>query len=61
MHHCLTINVKQIEEKYINLIKESWKFKYKTQINFLVEKIKREMNGIRITNRNKRGLLNLEG
>jgi len=32
-----------------------------TQIQYLVEKLNREMNGIRIVKRSKRGLVNLMG
>jgi len=49
MDHCFTINITPIEETCNNLIKESQEFKNITQINFLIEKMKREMNGIRHT------------
>lgn len=61
MHHCLTINITQIEETCNNLIKESQEFNNITQINYLIEKMKREMNGIHITKRIKRGLFNFVG
>jgi len=56
MHHCLTINIAQIEETCNNLIKETREFKNIALSNFLFEKMKREMNGIRTTKRHKRGL-----
>jgi len=61
INHCLTINITQIEETFNNLLKESSKFNNVPQINYLIQKLNREMNGIRLTKRNKRGLFNFVG
>jgi len=58
---CLTINITQIEETFNNLLNESSQFSNVPQINYLIQKLNREMSGIRLTKRNKRGLFNFVG
>jgi len=57
-YHYLTVNLTKMEDSYNNLIKQAKEFETLTQIQYLTEKLKREMNGIRLAKRNKRGLFN---
>jgi len=57
-YHCLTINITKTEETYKNLLSQAFGFKEIMQIKYLTEKIQREMNGLKIVRRNKRGLAN---
>lgn len=42
-------------------MKQAKEFETLSQIQYLTEKLEREMNGIRIIKRNKRGLINFMG
>jgi len=49
------------DQTFENLLKQADEFNDDIQIRYLVEKLKREINGITIAKRSKRGLLNIVG
>lgn len=60
-YHCLSINITKTMLVFENLLEEAKEFPSILQIQYLVEKLKREINGLRIIRRNIRGLLNVVG
>jgi len=60
-YHYLSINLTKTENTYEELIKQAQHFNNSPQIQYLVEKLNREMNGLRIVRRTKRGLVNFMG
>jgi len=60
-YHYLAVNLTKIENTFNNLMKQAKEFETLSQIQYLTEKLEREMNGIRIAKRNKRGLINFMG
>lgn len=60
-HHCLTINVTQIENSFDLLLTQSHIFNKYPQIKYLMNKLEKQMAGIRITSRTKRGLFDFIG
>lgn len=60
-YHCLTVNLTKTEQTYKNLMEQTREFEHLDQIQYLKEKLNREMNGIKIAQRNKRGLANFVG
>lgn len=60
-YHYLSINITKTENTYAELIKQAKLFETLPQIRYFVEKLNREMNGIKIAKRSKRGLVNFTG
>lgn len=60
-YHYLSVNLTKTEQTFANLIKQAEEYGTIAQIQYLTEKLDREMNGIRIIKRNKRGLINIIG
>jgi len=60
-YHYLFVNITKTKQTYNNLIKQSEEHEILPQVQYLVETLKREMNGIRIAKRSKRGLANFMG
>jgi hypothetical protein len=60
-YHYLSVNLTKTEIIYEELIKQAHFFENLQQIKYLIEKLNREMNGIRIAKRSKRGLANFMG
>jgi len=57
----LSVNITKTEQTFEDLLKEADEFNDVIQIRYLVEKLKREINGITIAKRSKRGLFNIAG
>jgi len=60
-YHYLSINITKPEQTFEDLLKEADEFHVVIQIRYLVEKLKREINGITIAKHIKRGLFNIVG
>jgi len=60
-YHYLSVNITKTEQTFQDLLKEADEFNDVIQIRYLVEKLKREINGITIAKRSKRGLFNIVG
>jgi len=60
-YHYLSVNITKTEQTFEELLKEADEFNDVIQIRYLVEKLKREINGITIAKRSKRGLFNIVG
>jgi len=58
-YHYLSVNITKTEQTFENLLKKADEFNNVIQIRYLVEKLKREINGITIAKRSKRGLFNI--
>jgi len=58
-YHYLSVNITKTEQTFEDLLKEADEFNDVIQIRYLVEKLKREINGITISKRSKRGLFNI--
>lgn len=55
------LQLTKIHTAYNDLLKQTELFKDIAHIEYLIEKLKRQMNGIQIIKRNKRGLINAVG
>lgn len=60
-YHYLSVNITKTENTYAELMKQTKLFETLPQIQYLIEKLNREMNGIKIAKRSKRGLVNFMG
>lgn len=60
-YHYLTVNLTKIDITYNNLLKQAQEFNDVVHIQYLAEKLSREINGIQIVRRSKRGLVNAMG
>jgi len=60
-YHYLSVNITKTEQTFEDLLKEADEFNDVIQIRYLVEKLKKEIKGITIAKRSKRGLFNIVG
>lgn len=60
-YHYLSINITKTMLMFEDIVSEANNYPNVPQIQYLVDKLKREINGLRIISRSKRGLLNVVG
>jgi len=60
-YHYLSINITKTMLMFEDKVNEANNYPNVPQIQYLVDKLKREINGLRIISRSKRGLLNVVG